>query len=147
MVLHKEILLGGYHWKYADDSKEADITQGKVLHRSVKCIETGIIYESLADAKRAIGASQSQILEACKKTNRTAGGYHWEAIDDSIKKIDSKTTSSKQVKCIETNKIYKSMKEAESETGINSSSISQACRKIIKQAGKLHWEYLKEGEE
>lgn len=41
----------------------------------VECVETGIVYDSIADAKRATGASN--IYKCCKGLVKTTGGYHW----------------------------------------------------------------------
>ena len=71
---------GGYHWKFKDDLTEVDLTKGKVFHRAVKCIETGIIYESLAEAMRTTGINNTHILDVCKGRCKTAGGYHWEYV-------------------------------------------------------------------
>lgn len=71
---------GGYHWKYTDDPTEIDLTKGKVFHRTVKCIETGTVYESLADAMRLTGIKNTCIQSACKGRCKTAGGYHWEYV-------------------------------------------------------------------
>lgn len=49
---------------------------------------------------------------------------------------------SRKVKCIETQIIYNSLSNAQRETGINHSHISQVCNKLRKTAGGLHWEYI-----
>lgn len=61
----------------------------------------------------------------------------------------SNKTKSKQVICITTGIFYESVREAERQTGVASSSISNCCRGKIKYAGKLNgkkliWEYIKE---
>lgn len=47
----------------------------------------------------------------------------------------------KSVKCIETQKIYESTKQAERETGICHSHISKCCSGKSKTAGGVRWEY------
>lgn len=51
---------------------------------------------------------------------------------------------SKQVMCIETNTIYKSISEASRETGADKSAISNCCKKKkrYKTAGGYHWKYV-----
>lgn len=45
----------------------------------VRCIETGIIYNSANEAARSIGLkSHSGISGCCRKVQSIAGGYHWE---------------------------------------------------------------------
>lgn len=51
---------------------------------------------------------------------------------------------SKACKCLETNKVYGSLNEAERDTSIDSSSISLACRGKRHIAGGFHWEYFNE---
>lgn len=48
----------------------------------------------------------------------------------------------KKVKCIDTNKIYNSIKEASNDNNINRASISFCCVGKYKTAGGLHWEYV-----
>lgn len=50
------------------------------LAKKVKCIETGIIYDSASDAGRATKTSAGSIITVCRKSNphrKTAGGYRW----------------------------------------------------------------------
>lgn len=51
-----------------------------VVKNKVRCIETGIVYDSYIDAAEAVhlksGASIHNVID---KPNRTAGGYHWES--------------------------------------------------------------------
>lgn len=47
--------------------------------KKVKCIETGEMYNCLADAARAIGVkSHTAITICCNNPNRTAKGMHWQ---------------------------------------------------------------------
>jgi hypothetical protein len=46
--------------------------------RKVICVETEIIYNSATDASKILNCSRSQICNALKNSNLTAGGYHWE---------------------------------------------------------------------
>ena len=47
--------------------------------RKVRCVETGEIYESTAEAARATGLkSHSGITMACNGSYGTSAGYHWE---------------------------------------------------------------------
>lgn len=49
---------------------------------------------------------------------------------------------SKPIKCIETNIIYKSVREASRQTKIDATSISRACREKQQTAGGYHWKYV-----
>ena len=48
--------------------------------RAVICVETGIVYTSCAEAKRATGAKK--IYDCCKGTRNISGGYHWKYYDE-----------------------------------------------------------------
>ena len=55
---------------------------------------------------------------------------------------NKKHKTCKKVLCVETGIIYKSINEAERQTGINQSSISKACRGKLKTAGGYHWKFV-----
>jgi hypothetical protein len=59
------------------------------------------------------------------------------------KKIRDGSTTCKKVLCIETGIIYKSIREAERQTGVNHNNIGETCSGKRKTAGKMHWKYLK----
>lgn len=51
--------------------------------RAVRCIETGIIYESASEAARQVPkTSQSKICMVCRGQRNTCGGFHWEYVLD-----------------------------------------------------------------
>lgn len=49
---------------------------------------------------------------------------------------------SKPVKCVETNIVYKSVREANRQTKIDTTSISRVCRGKQQTAGGYHWKYV-----
>lgn len=65
--------------KYYSDpearKRRSDSVPGKT---AVRCVETGIIYDSSADACRQTGVSGGNIHSACRGKRNTAGGFHWE---------------------------------------------------------------------
>lgn len=46
--------------------------------KKARCIETGAIYRSAAEAGREIGLSHNSVSQAARGVNHTAGGYRWE---------------------------------------------------------------------
>lgn len=54
--------------------------KGKIAHnrRRVLCKETGIIYESVVTAQKAIKKSGFHIASVCRGERKTCGGFHWE---------------------------------------------------------------------
>lgn len=55
---------------------------GVALSKQVKCLETGVVYSSTWQAKRETGVSQGNISSCCNGKYKTAGGYHWEFVED-----------------------------------------------------------------
>lgn len=47
--------------------------------KKVICIETGAVYNSLAEARRQTGAKN--ISACCVNERNTSGGYHWRYLD------------------------------------------------------------------
>lgn len=43
----------------------------------IECIETGIIYDSFADASRKTGLNRTKIVSVCTGKRKTTGGYHF----------------------------------------------------------------------
>jgi hypothetical protein len=54
-----------------------------LLHpmRKVVCVETGIVYDSLATAARDTGTAEQNIWHVCNGHWKTSGGYHWRYAD------------------------------------------------------------------
>ena len=48
--------------------------------KSVRCVETNIVYSSISEASRMTGAEVSAISKCCNhyKRYKASGGYHWE---------------------------------------------------------------------
>ena len=55
-----------------------DKRKGKRKGKSVRCVETGVIYSSIKEASEQTGIDQSNISKACRGVYQTAGGFHWE---------------------------------------------------------------------
>lgn len=48
------------------------------LGKKIKCIETGIIYQSAREIERLLGIGHCQVLRVAQGKGKIAGGYHWE---------------------------------------------------------------------
>lgn len=53
-------------------------TRRKKNPKRVRCIETGEIFDSLAEAARAVGRDRTNICSCLKGRQKTCGGFHWE---------------------------------------------------------------------
>lgn len=45
----------------------------------VRCIETGEVFNSYAEAEKATGINQTAIRHCCNGHTQTSGGFHWES--------------------------------------------------------------------
>lgn len=116
--------------------KCAAMHTGEKNGTSIRCVETNVIYNSIAEASRITYIENIQ--KALSDNSKTAGGYHWEYVDKP--KLSNR---SKPVRCIETGFIYTSMTKAGKEIGVHHSKISLACNGKRKTAGGYHWEFVK----
>lgn len=66
---------GGYIWKF-EQEEHCTNTFTSRKRNSVRCIETGIIYNSANYAERLLGISH--ISDCCRGKRETAGGFTWE---------------------------------------------------------------------
>ena len=65
----------GYHWKYLGDNDWQP--RKNYCNKTVICIETNNVYESIREASRQTGINKCSIAECCRGTQQTAGGFHW----------------------------------------------------------------------
>lgn len=75
---------GGYMWKYKDEKNvnyTIKIRNRKHRTKTVMCVETKIVYNSVKEAGEKNNINPSHISVALKHNNRTSGGYHWVYFD------------------------------------------------------------------
>ena len=115
----------------------------KKISKSVLCIETGEIYDSIKSASEKTNISYNGISDCCRGKHKTAGGYHWEFADDRLKNSVSEYKSNNMsILCIETGIVYKGQNEASRQTGIPKTSIWACLHKKLKTAGGYHWIFV-----
>lgn len=80
--------VGGYHWCFAKDKDTYVMPESNNYNRkAVLCVETGVIYESIAEASRQTGTSKSGISAVLSGRQKTAGKLpdgtrlHWKYAD------------------------------------------------------------------
>lgn len=89
--LGKQKLCGGYQWKFIEEGEyikyqqmnRADIfiPMAKSTKKiPVRCVETNIVYKCISDATKQTGINN--IYKCCKGLIKTAGGYHWQIVND-----------------------------------------------------------------
>ncbi len=102
--------------KYSNDSRH--LKQIK----NIKCLETGEIFKSAAEAGKKMNIHSGHITEVANGKLKTAGGYHWEwCIDISL--------YPNAIYCVELNKIYLSYNEARNEDHFSGTHLSRAFKK------------------
>lgn len=113
--------------------------------KPIICVETQIIYNSLATVKK-LGFNKSQVSECCHGKSATAGGYHWCYVEDYnpdtyIAKIPQRNVYPKKVLCIETGKIYKHLNDVKYD-GYNPSSVSMICNGLQNKHHGHHFKFI-----
>ena len=117
--------------------------------KSIICIETGIIYESIHSAEKLLG-KRLNIQAVLSGKRETAGGYHWRyTTEDDFKPVllDGTTGEtayskpSKFVRCVETGEIFHSIRAATKKTKAIRCHLIECLRGERKTCGGYHWEY------
>lgn len=77
--------------KHTEETKRkiSEILKGKMTGaehpraKTVKCVETGVIYSCVAEAERFTGVKHSHICSVCTGKRKSAGKLHWEYVKGS----------------------------------------------------------------
>ena len=109
----------------------------------VICLETGVEYDSAADAMKQTGIDKSSIGKVCYGTMKTAGGYHW--YFQGQEPIILKDNRVKSVICLNSGKIYPSISAAARDTNSDPSNIKKVCDGKYKTTNGLKWKYYQGG--
>ena len=85
---NKKGTVGGFNWCYLQDFKNSNLTNKEYIdwlennrnikRKSVKCVETGVLFNSVSDAVRQTGFTS---IPYALKNNKLAGDYHWEYVE------------------------------------------------------------------
>ena len=91
------------HWKGKTLPEEAKKKLSEARSEKIKCIETGVVFNSLKNAMEWLNKKGSgSCLKQAVKEGKEYSGYHWELIQKAERKI----------RCIELNKVFNNAKEA-----------------------------------
>ncbi len=145
-ALHGKTGLGsGYHWCYAEDAEKysnVDISSLPKHKRSIRCVETSEIFESISAAAKWIDVNISTIIGAINKSTNTAGGYHWVDVNAEmdINSVMYPRDYLHAVKCVETGQVFRSMNAAAKWANVCCcSSIQRVLNQSARTAGGYHW--------
>lgn len=156
---NKNFTAAGYHWKYASSLEDIEFRSNfgrnngkkatKNRMKAVLCVETGVVYPSQKDAIVSLNLPPGcSISQCCRGKKATAGGYHWEYADKTLKHKYEKYSvqpRKKKILCVETGVVYDSVEEAMVSVGLkNAQCIFRCCRGKAGSAGGYHWEFADE---
>lgn len=69
--------------KTMSEAARANMKKAQEKNRkAVVCVETGEIFSSTREAARSCDGEHKNIVRACKKSTRTAYGFHWKFFND-----------------------------------------------------------------
>ncbi len=116
-------------------------------HRAVRCIDTGVVYESLNAAERATNVNTAAIrrsAQCVRATPKKPEVYDWEYVDGPAKKKLNfiKRNPYRGIKCIETGVVYQFVREAAAVSGVSETMIARICQGLVLNPDKFHWEYV-----
>lgn len=140
-ALRGHIATKGLHFYYADEPKPDEEFFRNRSWTRVRCKETGVVYESIAQAARETGVSERNIQAAAKR-HGTAKGFHFYYANEPDDPEPDDLLSSKRgirVRCVETGVVYKTITQAAKETGASQAGIRGAASGM---AGGYRWEYV-----
>ena len=78
----KKKSVGGFCWEYVDGQppQHRPEKMRQKVSKPVRCVETGIVYESVSKAAEIFGVSDSAIGHAVTGRREKSCGYHWEFV-------------------------------------------------------------------
>lgn len=117
------------------------------LLKKVVCVETGEIFDSVADASRKIGCDPSSIVHICNHRSKTytVGGYHWCYFDEYYD-YEYPECRKRQIVCLETGRKFESSREAARVTGATHTGILSCCNGTAVSAKGLHFCYAEDAD-
>lgn len=110
------------HWRDSNKTK---------IFAPVRCVETGEVFPSIKAAGDSIGKNKYGINLCLLGKQQTCGGYHWERVE-----------KGKNIKCIETGEIYRTLQEAAYAVHGDCSTIRKCCLGERQSHKGFHWEFV-----
>lgn len=133
---------GGLNNEYSIESRQKMSNSCKTK-RKIICLETQEVFDSAKEIERLKGFANANIIACCRGKLHTAYKFHWAYYEDYL--INNLPLSEDKritpVYCVELNKNFKSLAEAEKELGIHHENISRCCQGFLQTTGGYHWRY------
>ena len=120
--------LGGYHWIYADEDEEAALERIRQMPEGRKRTDES------KDKQRQAKLGKKHTPEHCEKIRQSHIGQGWN--ESTYEK------HCRKIRCVETNEIFSSIKDAAEHYGLKRPNISAVLAGRAKSCGGYHWEYV-----
>lgn len=133
--------------KYGFNMENGGYGKGKHSQETLKKMSEG--RKGIQAWNKGVPLSEEQKRLISEKNKGKPAPFKGKHLSEETKKklSESQSNKMKSVLCVETNIIYRSFKDAERETGVNSKNIAKVCsgkiysgKKYI-TAGGYHWQY------
>lgn len=139
------ISAGGYYWCFVEDWSNDWKPKNHFDHGICQIDKDGNlvkIWKSMSEAALEIKRNPSSIHHAIKNKCKCAG-YYWCQKDEfaDFKIIKKLRKTCRKIMCVETGKIYESIKFAEIEIGVQ---LRRCLTGKANKAGGYHWKYVEE---
>lgn len=140
---------GGYQWAYWEEGKVFELKKVRKNTSRVICYTTGEVFDSIEEASKKYNITRGNITMVCQGKDRGAKrkfcGIHpvtgeklrWGYLDEPKQQI-----TNREVKCVETGVVYRSLSHAQEKTGIQKGNIRHVCNGTRKKAGGFTWVYV-----
>lgn len=66
--------------KLSEEWKE-HLSEAQPHKKKIVCLETGVVYNSFADASRKTGLQRTKIVSVCTGKRKSTGGYHFKYVE------------------------------------------------------------------
>lgn len=135
---------GGFHWEYVDGQSPQHRPEKmrRKISKPVLCVETGVVYESIATAAEAFGVTDSAIGKVIGDKLKKSCGYHWEFFDGELEPLEeTQSVAPMLILCVETQETFQTVSDAAEKFGISTAAISHALNGRAKSAGGHQWKF------
>ena len=141
----------------SNDSYNGNMESSPGSTRRVKCVDTGVEYDSVVEAAFATGIPKNHIYSNALGARTNAGGMQWEYIEPPHRttlvmseayrenKRGAKNGRARPIVCLDTGEVFDTCMDLAKKLGVGKSFISNFMRRNKKHLG-LHYEYLDKGE-
>lgn len=132
------------HFFNETEDMSSAVIESPILRTYVGCIETGKVYLSVNSASKATGIEAAVIRKSLMGKDVPDAEFHWIAVDnaDNLDVECSFDNLKTVIRCVETDKFYRSINSAHRLTGVSIQSLTAVVNGRTKTANNYHWERI-----